>query len=594
MHSPKGWTNQELGTLWLQLDFERLTCSKCGPNEYRLLILDGHNSHTTYKFCDFAQKHNIIVLCLPPHTTHHLQPCDVGAFGPLEATWKAEVNKCGITTPIRKHNFVRHYHNARTKAFSSTTILSSWRKTGIHPLNTTVISDDDYAPALNTTTQAAQPISTTLPTLLEPVTPPSQHLRSPSCITVASMPSLSSSGTTALSRATPTRATPQLPTYRSLSLIHDITPLQPSHTCSPTTTSSPTGPGTSRLSTALSCLSSGSLLDNDVFARMSAEQVYRISGLPDRASARASKETVLAENAALRKIIERCCYQMQRDHAVKKLMEKENEDLRQQLFGRANKPKKKQVNNLARHMTAEENLQTLAIEDWKSSMKLVFASEEFKNQKKRLEAELKRLQDEAREVEKEAERERKEEEKREKAQQKEAEKQEKAEKRRLDREEKARLKKLANEEKALARAEEAAEAARKKDDAELKAAAAEQKKAQTAKRRAESEQKRYQEEMEEMERRKVRSAADTSRMLSGLATPRARAMSKKILPKDTSPQATSRSILAPSSAQDPRAPCTPSRPPPRPRPVRKTANLAGPDDLDSMFILRRSSRFRND
>ncbi|KZP07206.1 CENP-B protein, partial [Athelia psychrophila] len=70
LHSPKGWTDQELGSAWLERDFEPQTAAKVKPNGYRLLILDGHNSHTTYRFCSFAAKHKIIILCLPSHTTH--------------------------------------------------------------------------------------------------------------------------------------------------------------------------------------------------------------------------------------------------------------------------------------------------------------------------------------------------------------------------------------------------------------------------------------------------------------------------------------------------------------------------------------------
>lgn len=83
-HSPNSWTNQELGLKWLEWDFEPITQQHMkSPDEYCLLILDSHNSHCFYFFCSFAEKHNIIIICLPFHTTHVLQPCDVGIFGPL-------------------------------------------------------------------------------------------------------------------------------------------------------------------------------------------------------------------------------------------------------------------------------------------------------------------------------------------------------------------------------------------------------------------------------------------------------------------------------------------------------------------------------
>lgn len=80
--------------MWLQKDFAPESATQLeDPGHYRLLILDGHNSHCTFRFCDFAEKHRIIILCLPSHTTHALQPCDVGVFGPLAAKWKARVSE---------------------------------------------------------------------------------------------------------------------------------------------------------------------------------------------------------------------------------------------------------------------------------------------------------------------------------------------------------------------------------------------------------------------------------------------------------------------------------------------------------------------
>ena len=89
---PKGWTDQELGLKWLEQDFEPNTRPET-PEDYQLLILDGHNSHCIYPFIKFAAEHCIIIICLPLHTTHALQPCDVGVFGPLAHAWKSQVTQ---------------------------------------------------------------------------------------------------------------------------------------------------------------------------------------------------------------------------------------------------------------------------------------------------------------------------------------------------------------------------------------------------------------------------------------------------------------------------------------------------------------------
>ena len=177
--SPKGWTDQELGSTWLQRDFEPETATRNTSNGYRLLILDGHNSHCTYRFCKFAEEHRILIICLPSHTTHILQPCDVGVFGPLSSYWKAQVNAASRAyIPITKSNLLSYYHTARENAFRKTTITAAFRKTGIHPLNPDAIDKAVFEPAKNTTTQAAQILPVQLPELLLPIsetTTPTPH-----------------------------------------------------------------------------------------------------------------------------------------------------------------------------------------------------------------------------------------------------------------------------------------------------------------------------------------------------------------------------------------------------------------------------------
>lgn len=53
-----------------------------------LLTLDGHNSHLTYNTVKEAMANNIIILCLPPNTSHALQPLDVGVFKSVKASWR--------------------------------------------------------------------------------------------------------------------------------------------------------------------------------------------------------------------------------------------------------------------------------------------------------------------------------------------------------------------------------------------------------------------------------------------------------------------------------------------------------------------------
>lgn len=52
-----------------------------------LLFVDGHHSHLSLPLIRTAKEKGVHLYCLPPHTTHILQPLDVGVFGPIKKAW---------------------------------------------------------------------------------------------------------------------------------------------------------------------------------------------------------------------------------------------------------------------------------------------------------------------------------------------------------------------------------------------------------------------------------------------------------------------------------------------------------------------------
>ena len=68
-----------IGERW----FEEVFLAQCGDQRPQLLVLDGHSSHESLAILELAIQHDIHILCLPPHTTHALQPLDRSVFGPL-------------------------------------------------------------------------------------------------------------------------------------------------------------------------------------------------------------------------------------------------------------------------------------------------------------------------------------------------------------------------------------------------------------------------------------------------------------------------------------------------------------------------------
>ena len=95
--------------------------------KYRLLILDGHTSHVSLPFIEYCEEHNIIPLCLPPHSTHILQPLDVGIFSPLAKAYKSRIQQNSIhgTKRITNEQFLMHFQAARQETISARNIESA-------------------------------------------------------------------------------------------------------------------------------------------------------------------------------------------------------------------------------------------------------------------------------------------------------------------------------------------------------------------------------------------------------------------------------------------------------------------------------------
>lgn len=77
--SPNGGTCDMLGANWVKAVFHRHTKDRA-RNRRRLLLVDGHSSHVNLTFLKLCDELKILVLVLPPHTTHRLQPLDVSPF----------------------------------------------------------------------------------------------------------------------------------------------------------------------------------------------------------------------------------------------------------------------------------------------------------------------------------------------------------------------------------------------------------------------------------------------------------------------------------------------------------------------------------
>ena len=149
--------------------FDRYTRVRA-RGKYRLLILDGHDSHVTKAFIEYAHANKILALLFPPHATHALQPLDVACFRSLAHHYSEELLHRGHTTegwaPVAQSDFFPLLWAAWKKTFTKNLIEEAFRCTGIQPQDADVVLEKFK----NTTPKS--PSTTPEPTGLKPASEP--------------------------------------------------------------------------------------------------------------------------------------------------------------------------------------------------------------------------------------------------------------------------------------------------------------------------------------------------------------------------------------------------------------------------------------
>src|SRR5437763_16223615 len=103
----------------------------------RLLICDVHDSHITAVLIEHFMRNNIVLMVLPPHSSHLTQPLDVGVFGPLK-TLMASALEPLISTELHrilKAEWLSAVVDAHDGAFSVQNIEAALHGTAICPYN---------------------------------------------------------------------------------------------------------------------------------------------------------------------------------------------------------------------------------------------------------------------------------------------------------------------------------------------------------------------------------------------------------------------------------------------------------------------------
>lgn len=142
----KGWMDRDVFLQYMKYFVEQTRPSKERPI---LIILDGHSSHTkSLPVIDFCRENGVILLCLPPHCTHKIQPLDVSYFKSFMTNYDAYLfrwlkNHGGRTFGL--YQIAGAVAEAFEKSSSVQTAVNGFRRTGIWPFNDEIFQDWEFA-----------------------------------------------------------------------------------------------------------------------------------------------------------------------------------------------------------------------------------------------------------------------------------------------------------------------------------------------------------------------------------------------------------------------------------------------------------------
>ncbi|EAQ88886.1 hypothetical protein CHGG_05505 [Chaetomium globosum CBS 148.51] len=128
-----GWTTNAVGLDWIKhFDYHTAPRTK---GIYRLLILDGHESHHSPEFELYCRDNKIITLCMPAHSSHKCQPLDVGCFGPLKQAYGRLIEELmrAHINHITKLEFLCAFREAFFASMTERNIQGGFAGAGIVP-----------------------------------------------------------------------------------------------------------------------------------------------------------------------------------------------------------------------------------------------------------------------------------------------------------------------------------------------------------------------------------------------------------------------------------------------------------------------------
>ena len=156
-----GWTTDRTCFEWFDNCFLPQAKARNTSGKPIALIMDNHSSHVTSELRRHAEDNGVHIYTFPSHTTHKLQPLDIGVFGPLQRAWQSRCVEVlqERNTEITQREFVLEYLAIRNKVFTPDLIQKAFKNTGIHPFNPDIFTAEDFAPSQVSSHKVHVPLS---------------------------------------------------------------------------------------------------------------------------------------------------------------------------------------------------------------------------------------------------------------------------------------------------------------------------------------------------------------------------------------------------------------------------------------------------
>lgn len=142
---PLGWIQIHIFTDWMRHFTDVVHPSLDDPV---VLILDGHYSHIrNMDIINLARVHGVIIVCIPPHTSHRLQPLDVAFMKPFKSYYSSEIETWLAAHPFRSitvYHFSSLMGRAYIRAATIEVAINGFKKTGISPFDPLSFGPQDF------------------------------------------------------------------------------------------------------------------------------------------------------------------------------------------------------------------------------------------------------------------------------------------------------------------------------------------------------------------------------------------------------------------------------------------------------------------